>query len=141
MKGRTYRYTTDVLFPFGFGLSYTRFEMGNASASKTVLGADESTKLTIPVRNRGKRDGTEIVQVYIRKVGDVDGPLKTLRGFQRVEVAAGKTQNAVIELDSSSFEFYDWNKRQMAVTPGDYEVLYGNSSDDKDLKVLNIKIQ
>lgn len=140
MKGRTYRYTTDVLFPFGFGLSYTKFEIGKATASKTTLTINESTKLTIPVRNRGKRSGTEIVQVYIRKVGDVDGPLKTLRGFERVDVAAGKTQNAVIELDASSFEFYDWNNRGMAVTPGEYEVLYGNSSDDKDLKVLNIKI-
>ena len=141
LKGRTYRYTTDVLFPFGFGLSYTKFEIGNASISKTTLKPNETVQLTIPVRNMGKRSGTEIVQVYIRKVGDVDGPLKTLRGFQRVEVAAGKTQNATIELDYSSFEFYDWDKRKIAVTPGEYVVYYGNSSDSKDLKALNVKIQ
>ncbi|MGF7139392.1 xylan 1,4-beta-xylosidase [Roseimarinus sediminis] len=134
MTDRTYRYTTETLFPFGFGLSYTTFEIGNATISKSNIQAHENTQLSIPVKNTGKRAGTEIVQVYIRKVNDVEGPLKTLRGFQRVELAAGKSQTATIELTPSSFEFYDWSQRKMAVTPGEYEVLYGNSSDAKDLK-------
>jgi len=141
MKGRTYRYTTDYLYPFGFGLSYTTFEIGNASISKTSIKANESVTLSIPVKNTGKRAGTEIVQVYIRKVNDVEGPLKTLRGFQRVELAPGKSQTTTIELTPSSFEFYDWAQRQMAITPGVYEVFYGNSSDAKDLKLLNVVIQ
>jgi beta-glucosidase len=141
MKDRTYRYTTDYLFPFGFGLSYTNFEIGNAAISKTNLKANESIQLTIPVKNAGKRDGGEIVQVYIRKVNDIDGPLKTLKGFKRVEVAKGKTQQVTIELTPSSFEFYDWNSRTMNVTPGQYEVLYGNSSDAKNLKNIIITIQ
>ncbi|WP_423128075.1 xylan 1,4-beta-xylosidase [Gaoshiqia sp. Z1-71] len=141
MKGRTYRYTTDYLFPFGFGLSYTTFEIGNASISKTNIKANENVKLTIPVKNTGKRDGTEIVQVYIRKMNDLEGPLKTLRGFQRMELAAGKSETATIELTPASFEFYDWTQRQMAVTPGEYEVLYGNSSDAKDLKHLSVIIE
>jgi len=140
MKGRTYRYTTDYLFPFGFGLSYTRFEMGNATLSKTAIKPNESVQLTIPVKNAGKRNGTEIVQVYIRKVNDVDGPLKTLRGFSRVEIPAGKTQQVTIDLPATSFEFYDWGQLKMAVTPGEYDVLYGNSSDNKDLKTARIKI-
>jgi len=74
-------------------------------------------------------------------VNDVEGPLKTLRGFQRVELAAGKSETATIELNHSSFEFYDWSQRQMAITPGKYEVLYGNSSDAKDLKTLEVAIQ
>jgi beta-glucosidase len=98
-------------------------------------------QLSIPVKNTGKRDGTEIVQVYIRKVNDVEGPLKTLRGFQRLELAAGKSQTATIELTPSSFEFYDWSQRQMAVTPGEYDVLYGSSSDAKDLNMLKVTIQ
>ena len=141
MKGRTYRYTTDYLFPFGFGLSYTNFEIGNAAINKTTIKADENVQLSIPVKNTGKRAGTEVVQVYIRKVNDVDGPLKTLRGFQRVEVAAGKTQQAIVDLTPSSFEFYDWNQGKLAVTPGEYEVLYGNSSDASDLKHLSVKIE
>ncbi|HLO57389.1 MAG TPA: xylan 1,4-beta-xylosidase [Bacteroidales bacterium] len=141
MKGRTYRYTTDYLFPFGYGLSYTSFAIGNASLSKTAIKADESVQLTVPVQNTGKRNGTEIVQVYIRKQEDNDGPLKTLRGFSRVELPSGKTQQAVIELTPASFEFYDSKSYAMAVTPGKYIIYYGNSSDDKDLKQLTIEIQ
>lgn len=141
MKDRTYRYTTDYLYPFGFGLSYTTFEIGNASISKTSIKANEHVKLTIPVKNTGKRAGTEIVQVYIRKMNDLEGPLKTLRGFQRMELVAGKSETATIELTPASFEFYDWSQRQMAVTPGEYEVLYGNSSDSKDLKTMKVTIQ
>jgi len=141
MKGRTYRYMSDPLFPFGFGLSYTTFAIGNANLSKTVIKTDESIELTIPVVNKGNRDGTEIVQVYVHKVNDTDGPLKTLRGFQRVDVAAGRTGRAVIELSYSAFEFFDRASGKMAVTAGEYEVWYGNSSDTKDLKMTKITIQ
>lgn len=141
MTDRTYRYTNEALFPFGFGLSYTSFEIGTASFSKTSIQTNESVQLNIPVKNTGKRDGTEIVQVYIRKMNDADGPLKTLKGYQRIELAAGKTQTASIELNPSAFEFYDRIQGQMAVTPGDYEVFYGSSSDVKDLKSFKITIQ
>ena len=141
MEGRTYRYTTDHLFPFGFGLSYTSFEIGKARLSKSTIKADETISINIPVKNTGKRDGTEIVQVYVRKVNDIDGPLKTLKGFERVEVPAGKTRQANISLPPSTFEFYDWSQRKMAVTPGDYILYYGNSSDNKDLKQLEVTIQ
>ena len=141
MKGRTYRYTTDYLFPFGYGLSYTDFQIGTARVSKATINADETISMTIPLKNTGKRDGTEIVQVYVRKVNDIDGPLKTLRGFQRVEVPAGQTRQATISLLPSAFEFYDWSQRKMTVTPGEYEVYYGNSSDDNDLKRLSLTIE
>ncbi|WP_372776165.1 xylan 1,4-beta-xylosidase [Mangrovibacterium sp.] len=140
MKGRTYRYTTDYLFPFGFGLSYTSFDIGEATLSKASVKTDESVQLTIPVTNSGKRDGVEIVQVYVRKVNDLEGPMKTLKGFKRVELAKGKAQQVAINLPFSSFEFYDWTQRKMAVTPGEYEVLYGTSSDNKDLKSVKVTI-
>jgi beta-glucosidase len=141
MKGRTYRFMNDALFPFGFGLSYTTFSIGNAKISKTAIKANEAIELIIPVSNTGKRDGTEVIQVYVRKVDDMEGPLKTLRGFKRVDILAGKTQKVPIELTPSSFEFFDWNQRKMIVTPGEYEVYYGNSSDFKDLKKTKITIQ
>lgn len=141
MKGRTYRFMDDALFPFGFGLSYTRFDIGKATFDKTTIGASESIRITVPVTNSGKRRGTEIVQVYVRKTGDTDGPLKTLKGFERVELGAGQTEQIAIELPASSFEFYNRDELKVTVAPGEYEVLYGNSSDEKDLKKENIKIR
>ena len=141
MKGRTYRFMSDPLFPFGFGLSYTTFSIGDAQISGSEIKNDESIELSIPVSNTGKRDGTEIVQVYVRKVNDTDGPLKTLRGFQRVKVAAGKNGQAIIRLPYSSFEFFDRASGKMAVTSGEYEIFYGNSSDTKDIKTTKITIQ
>lgn len=140
MKGRTYRFMNDALFPFGYGLNYTTFKIGDANPCKTEIRNNETVELTIPVSNTGKRDGTEILQVYVKKVSDTDGPNKTLRGFKRVDVKAGKTTPVTIELTPSSFEFYDRSQHKMAVTPGEYEVFYGNSSDTKDLKVLKISL-
>ncbi|RPH97302.1 MAG: glycoside hydrolase family 3 protein, partial [Calditrichaeota bacterium] len=140
MKGRTYRYMSDPLFPFGFGLSYTKFAIGEARVDKTEITCGDCVELTIPVSNTGKRDGTEIVQVYVRKVDDTDGPLKTLRGFQRLNVAAGKTSQAAVNLPYASFEFFDRTTGKMKVTAGEYEVLYGNSSDAGDLKMVRMTI-
>lgn len=141
MAGRTYRYMSDPLFPFGFGLSYTSFLIGNASISNNTIESGKSIRLSVPVSNTGKRTGTEILQVYIRRTNDNDGPLKTLRAFKRVDLAAGETVNAEIDMPWSSFEFFDRGSGKMAVMPGDYEVLYGNSSDSKDLKTVKVKVQ
>ncbi len=141
MKNRTYRFMTDALFPFGHGLSYTSFSIGKATTAKSVIDKNETITLNIPVANIGKRDGTEIVQVYIRKVGDNDGPVKTLRGFQRLNVPAGKTGSASITLPPEAFAFFDRNSGKMEVAPGQYEVMYGNSSDNKNLKSENITIK
>lgn len=141
MKGRTYRYLNSApLFPFGYGLSYTTFSIGNASASNLQIGNGQAITITVPVANTGKKDGTEIVQVYIRKTNDSTGLAKTLRGFQRIDVAKGKTANAVIDLPYSAFEFYDEKALQVKITPGEYEVFYGNSSDPKNLKMIKVNI-
>ena len=133
MKGRTYRYFNDPLFAFGYGLSYTTFEIGEAK-----MQGKES--ITIPVTNTGKRNGTETVQVYIRNLGDAEGPLKSLRAFQRVNVKAGETVTATLKLDANAFEFWDPETNTMRTKPGKYEILYGNSSMDKDLKKMTITL-
>ena len=143
MKGRTYRYFNDALFPFGYGLSYTSFAIGEATVSG-LSGISGNTGIsgtvTVPVTNTGKRDGTEIVQLYIRNLQDADGPLKSLKGFQRVSVKAGQTATAVIDINEKSFEFWDAETNTMRVKSGTYEILVGNSSDDKDMKKITITI-
>ena len=134
MKGRTYRYFNDALFPFGYGLSYTDFTIGDA----TIDGQNGSYKVSIPVSNTGQKNGTEIVQLYIRDTTDAEGPSKSLRGFQRVDVKAGQSATANITLTPESFEFWDAETNTMRTKPGTYEILYGNSSLDKDLKRLTI---
>lgn len=140
MKGRTYRFMSDALFPFGFGLSYTNFSIGTAQISKRIIKKGESIKLMIPVTNSGKRRGTEVLQVYIRKVNERDGLLKTLRGFQRVEIPAGMISQAIIELPFTSFQFYDETESKMTSAKGEYDIFNGNSSADKDLKRIRVKL-
>jgi beta-glucosidase len=137
MKGRTYRYFTDALFPFGYGLSYTDFEIRN---EKLEMRNGGNGTLSVEVANTGKRDGTEIVQLYIRNLQDPDGPLKSLRAFQRVSVKAGQTATVKLTLDNKSFEFWDPETNTMRVKPGKYEILVGNSSSDKDLKKLSLSL-
>jgi len=131
MKGRTYRYMSDALFPFGYGLSYTDFSFGEARADKA------KRTLIVPVSNTGKRAGTEVVQVYVRKVGDTDGPLKSLKAYQRVSLKPGESKDVVLQLSDEAFEFFDHSTNTMRVTPdARYEVFYGNSSKDEDLKMI-----
>lgn len=141
MDGRTYRFMDDALFPFGYGLSYTTFSIGEAELNKILLKENDSLVLTIPISNTGEMDGTEIVQVYVHKVGDTDGPLKTLKGFKRVNIEAGKSVDAIINLPYNSFEFYDKANNKLVVSSGEYEIMYGNSSDSKDLKTVKITIE
>ena len=133
MKGRTYRYFNDPLCAFGYGLSYTNFEIGEAK-----MQGRES--IIIPVTNIGKCNGTETVQVYIRNLSDAEGPLKSLRAFQRVDVKAGQTVTATLKLDEKAFEFFDPETNTMRTKSGKYEILYGNSSLDKDLKKMTITL-
>ena len=141
MVGRTYRFMSGPLFPFGFGMSYTTFSIGTAHISKAEIERGESVTLTVPVANTGKRDGMEIVQVYVRKVNDINGPFRTLRGFKRVKVAAGKTSQATIDLPPTAFEFFDRASGRMDQAAGDYEVWYGNSSEAENLKMSKIVLQ
>ena len=132
MKGRTYRYFQgQPLFPFGF--SYTTF-----SISKPVYKND---KLQVKVSNTGNRHGLETVQVYIRRVADTEGPLKSLRAYQQVQLAPGETKTISIALPRNSFEGWDASTNTMCVVPGKYEVMVGHSSADNDLQKILVSIK
>ena len=133
MAGRTYRYLKQApLYQFGHGLSYTTFDISKPQYS--------NDKVTVRVKNTGKRAGTEIVQVYMRRPADTAGPNKTLRGYARVDLAPGETKNVEIDFPQNLFENWDEATQEMRVVPGEYELMVGSSSADKDLKTIKVKI-
>ena len=137
MKGRTYRYFSDGLYPFGYGLSYTTFKMGN---EKLTAAADGTGSVSVDVTNTGNREGTEIVQLYVRDKADTEGPTKSLRGFQRVTLKAGETKTVTIPLTRKTFELWDGITSTMRTKAGNYEVMCGNSSADPNMKNFELRI-
>jgi len=134
MKNRTYRYFRgQALYPFGYGLSYTTFDISKPTYK------DGKVKLT--VKNTGTMDGTEVVQVYIRNTADTEGPLKTLRAYQRVTLKAGESRMVSIDLPRERFEGWDVKTNTMRVVPGRYELMVGSSSADQDLKKVMVNIR
>ncbi|MBP5777776.1 MAG: glycoside hydrolase family 3 C-terminal domain-containing protein [Prevotella sp.] len=134
MKNRTYRYYQgEALFPFGYGLSYTTFEIGVPSY--------KNNKVEVSVKNTGTTDGLETIQVYIRNKADKEGPLKSLRAYQQVQLKAGETKVIDIDLPRSSFEGWDAQSNTMRVVPGEYELMVGNSSADRDLRKIIVSIE
>ena len=134
MKNRTYRYYTgDALFPFGYGLSYTTFEIG-----KPVY---QNNKVQVNVKNSGNKAGLETIQVYLRNPKDPNGPLKTLRAYQQVQLNPGESKTLSIDLPRQSFEGWDAQTNTMRVVAGKYELMVGNSSADKDLKKILVNIK
>ena len=121
----------EPLFPFGHGLSYTRFEYA-ALQPKLTAGADgPSATLALQVTNAGKRDGAEVVQVYVRPVKPpVVRPDKELKAFAKVRLKAGETQTVTLGLGPRAFAYYDPAARGWRVAKGRYEVLVGASSRD-----------
>ena len=134
MKGRTYRYFKgEPLFPFGFGLSYTQFELSDP------VYADQ--KVQVRVRNVGTRQGLETVQVYVRNLADSEGPLKTLRAYQQVSLAPGESKTLTIDFPRERFEGWDAATNTMRVLPGQYELLVGNSSAPQSLHKLPVTLE
>ena len=122
MKGRTYRYFAgDPLYAFGYGLSYTEFSYGEAKV--------RGRKLVVPVTNTGSRDGEEVVQLYVRRPDDPEGPFKTLRGFQRVLIPAGQTVKVSFPLDDDTFLYWSPEAGDLVPLKGAWELLYGGRSD------------
>jgi len=142
MDNRTYRYFRgQAQYAFGYGLSYTTFNIGTAKLSAKSMKKNGKVTITVPVTNTGKRTGNEVVQVYVKALDYAEAPIKDLRGFQKIELAAGQTGKAVITLDGEAFQYYDASIDELSTRPGRYQILYGNSSLDKDLKSLDFVVK
>ena len=142
MKNRTYRYFTGVpQYAFGYGLSYTTFATGKGKLSAKAMKKDGKVTVTVPVTNTGKREGSETVQVYVKRLDDAGAPIKALKGFQKLTLKPGETQKATIALDGEAFEYYDESIDELAVKPGRYQILYGTSSLDKDLQSFDFTVK
>ena len=134
MKNRTYRYFRgEALYPFGYGLSYTTFDIGKPQY--------KNHQVRVTVKNTGNCEGTEVVQVYMRNMADAEGPLKTLRAYQRVTLKAGESKTVDIDFPRDRFEGWDVNTNTMRVVPGKYELMVGSSSADKDLKKITVTVK
>ena len=145
MKNRTYRYFTGVpQYAFGYGLSYTTFNVGKGKMTSKSAKIGKSNKpytvVVVPVTNTGNCEGTETVQVYVKRLNDAGAPIKALKGFKKLTLKPGETKRAVIALDGEAFEYYDETIDELAVKPGKYQILYGTSSRDEDLQSFDFTI-
>jgi beta-glucosidase len=120
--------TCQPLYPFGYGLSYTSFDVSNLRLSRSTVGANGSLTVSMDVTNTGSRAGDDVVQMYIHDpVASISQPVRRLRGFQRVSLASGASTTVTFTLDKSDFGFYD-NRGKYVVEPGTIEVYGGDSS-------------
>ena len=138
MTGRTYRYFQgEPLFPFGHGLSYTTFTYGDVQLPASAKD-DETIKICVPVTNSGKMDGDEIVQVYIKKQSDTEGPIKALRAFKRVHIPAGQTIQVELELTPKQLEWWDAETNTMRTQAGKFDIMIGGNSVDLQKQTITL---
>ena len=127
MKGKTYRYCEKpVLYPFGFGLSYAKFNYSNLKLSSAVL--NEKIELTVTVKNTGNMDGDEVVQLYIHQQGQP--AIKELKGYQRFHLKKGESRQITFSLKPDSLLHYSTITDDLAILPGKVDVMIGSSSQD-----------
>ncbi|MFD2602940.1 beta-glucosidase BglX [Flavobacterium suzhouense] len=116
------------LYPFGYGLSYTKFEYSNLKLSSNTLNANGKLKISVDVANTGNYDGEEVVQFYVKDVvGSVTRPVKELKGFKKLLLKKGTKQTVEFEISSDDLRFYNIDMKFVA-EPGDFEVFVGGSS-------------
>lgn len=129
------------LYPFGYGLSYTKFEIKNVRLAKNKIRRDESAEVSLEISNIGDMEGTEVVQMYIRDVvSSVTRPVKELKGFQKVHLEPGETKTVKIAIDPDLLAFYDINMNYV-VEPGEFEIMLGTSSQDSDLHKVLLEVE
>lgn len=130
-----------ALYPFGFGLSYTKFEYSDLKISKSEISKNGKTKVSITVKNTGKMDGEEVVQLYIRDdYSSATRPVKELKGYERIALKAGKSKTVTFEIKPEHLAYYD-AKMNYGVEAGDFTVMVGSSSRDKDLQTVKLTVK
>ncbi|MBP5425253.1 MAG: glycoside hydrolase family 3 C-terminal domain-containing protein, partial [Prevotella sp.] len=116
MDERTYKYFHGKpLYAFGYGLSYTTFEVGQAKLSKSSVKAGKSVDITVPVKNTGDRAGEEVIQIYVKSLDNPDAPIKSLGAFKKVMVDKGATSNVKITIEPTAFQYYDASIDELSV--------------------------
>lgn len=128
------------LYPFGYGLSYTKFSYSEPRLNKQNIQPGDELKVTVNVTNDGKRDGEETVQLYLRDmVASVTRPVKELRGFEKVYLKAGESRDVTIALNIEDLKFFDKNMKWVA-EPGEFKIMIGGSSDNVKEAKFNLVI-
>jgi len=126
-NGRTYMYFKGTpLYPFGYGLSYTQFQYNNLRLSSSSISQNDNVTVNVDVKNIGKRDGDEVVQVYLKYPDGV----QRLKGFKRVFIKSGETKTVSIPIDNESMGMWNVEKHNFVVPAGNYTALVGASSAD-----------
>lgn len=121
------------LFPFGFGLSYTKFKFINQRLAKEKIKLGETTQLSVVVQNVGDVTGEEVIQLYIRDLfSSVTRPVKELKGFKKIKLQPGESRTVIFDITPEMLSFTNIDM-QYTVEPGDFEIMVGNSSRDEDL--------
>ena len=129
------------LYPFGYGLSYTKFKYSNPKLLNTSFDDDSNIKVEVAVTNIGEMDGDEVVQLYIRdNVSSATRPVKELKGYKRINLKVGETKNVVFEITPESLAFYDIDMNYV-VEPGTFKIMTGSSSHFKSLKTVELTIE
>ncbi len=129
----------DPLYPFGYGLSYTTFRISDIVLSNPTMKQDGFITATVTVTNTGKRDGAEVVQLYIRDlVGSITRPVKELKGFEKIFLKAGESKTVSFKITPDLLSFYDYNLNHVA-EPGDFDVMIGGSSQTVKTARLTLK--
>ena len=127
------------LYAFGYGLSYTTFEMSEPTLSAPTIGVDGTSNVSVTVTNTGDVAGEEVVQMYLRdKVSSVTRPVKELRGFQRVALEAGESKTVTLPIKTEALQFFNRDMVRV-VEPGEFDIMVGNSSDNVKTVTLTVE--
>ena len=129
----------DPLYPFGYGLTYTTFNYSDLSLSSAEMAADDSIEASVTVTNTGKRDGDEIVQLYIhQQAASVARPVKELKGFQRIQLKAGEKRKVTFRIGREQLQYYDAEGNSV-LEPGVFDVMIG--SDSRHVSTATLRVE
>ena len=131
----------NAAYPFGYGLSYTTFEVSAPTLDVREIGVGETGRVSVTVTNTGERAGSEVVQLYIRdKFSTFTRPVKELKGFEKVHLLPGESKQVSFDLGKEQLEYIGSDMKWL-VEPGDFDIMVGNSSRTEDLKSVMLRVR